>query len=140
MKKIFYALLLFFCSAMVLGAQEVSPETLAKRAKRRNLSVKEWNVEQKGSTRWLDHHTIYDKEGRKVEETEFASYGQRTRVVTEYGESGLVCREVVYDDRNKVTRIRKYEYNPDGTRKCQYNYLPSGKLYSVKTYEYIFTD
>ena len=53
---------------------------------------------------------------------------------------GKVTKEEVYDARNKVTRIRLYEYNADGTRKTQYNYLPSGKLYSVKTFEYTFVD
>jgi len=39
-----------------------------------------------------------------------------------------------------VVRVRKYEYNADGTKNKQYNYLPNGKLYSVKTYEYFFAD
>ncbi len=88
----------------------------------------------------MDHLTVYDSEGRKTSSTEFARYGQKERIVTTYGENGLVVKEVVYDDRDKVVRIRKYEYNSDGTKKNQYNYLPNGKLYSIKTYEYVFTD
>ena len=103
-------------------AQEVSPETLSKRAKRKNLTVTEWNTDAKGNNRWTDHVTVYDELGRKIEEIEYASYGQRERVVTTYGENGLVEKEIVYNDRNKPVRVRKYEYNADGTKKKQYNY------------------
>ncbi|MBQ4434159.1 MAG: hypothetical protein II894_08405 [Bacteroidales bacterium] len=44
---------------------------------------------------------------------------------------------MVYDSRNKPVRIRKFEYNADGSKKKQYNYLPSGKLESTKVFEYI---
>lgn len=140
MKKLLVFLSLLLVSGLAAFAQEVSPETLAKREKRKNLTVKEWNVEQKGSVRWMDHLTVYDSEGRKISSTEYARYGQKERIVTTYGTNGLVAKEVVYDDRDKVVRIRKYDYNPDGTKKTQYNYLPNGKLYSIKTYEYVFTD
>lgn len=139
-----YSILFLFLIAIVVSAnamgQEISPETLAKRAKRKNLTVKEWNVEQRTSTRWLDHLKVYDDQGRCVEEIEYAQYGQKERIVTTYGENGLVEKEVVYDDRNKVVRVRKYEYNADGTKSKQYNYLPNGRLYSIKTYDYIFAD
>ena len=48
-----------------------------------------------------------------------------------------VTREIEYNDRDKVARIKKYEYYPDGTKKRQINYYPNGKLESVKEYEYI---
>ena len=60
------ALLIVLLCASSLYAQ-ISPETLAKRAKRKNLTVKEWNTDSKTKTRWLDHVTTYDAEGRKVE-------------------------------------------------------------------------
>ena len=132
-----FIVLLFTCTAFA----QVSPETLAKRAKRKNLTVKEWNTDSKTKTRWLDHVTTYDSEGRKVEETEYATYGQKERITIEYDETtGKVSKEVVYDDRDKPVRIRKYEYSEDGTKKKQYNYLPNGKLYSVKVFEYLFSD
>lgn len=127
-------------SCVTVHAQ-VSPETLAKREKRKNLTVKEWNTEAKASSKWLDHTTVYDDQGRKIEEIEYANYGQRERITIQYDpQTGRVLKEVVYDDRNKPSRIRKYEYNADGTKKKQYNYLPNGKLYSVKVFEYIFSD
>lgn len=137
--KIILLFAALLCSVMAV-AQEVSPETLAKRQKRKNLIVTEWNTDSKGRNRWMDHVTIYDEQGRKIEEIEYASYGQRERVVTTYGENGLVAKEIVYNDRNKPVRIRKYEYNADGTKKKQYNYLPNGKLYSIKEYNYKFEE
>lgn len=119
---------------------QISPETIAKREKRKNLTVKEWNTDAKSKTRWMDHLTVYDDEGRKIEEIEFATYGQKERITIEYNADGKVSKEVVYDDRDKPVRIRKYEYNTDGTKKKQFNYLPNGKLYSIKVFEYIFSD
>jgi len=142
MKRAKIVLLLLF--AMVSGAMAqslLSPETLARRAKRKNLTVKEWNTDSKTKTRWLDHVTVYDSEGRKIEEIEYATYGQRERVTYEYdNETGKVTKEVVYNDRNNVVRIRRYEWNEDGTKAKQYNYLPNGKLYTVKVFEYVFGD
>ncbi len=140
-KRLMITIFSLLACAIALGAQEISPETLAKRAKRKNLTVKEWNTTAKGGSKWLDHINVYDDQGRKVEEIEFTNYGQKERITIEYDEAtGKVSKEVVYDDRNKPYRIRKYEYNSDGTKARQYNYLPNGKLYSVKVFEYIFSD
>lgn len=125
--------------ALVVFA-EVSPETLAKRAKRKNLIVKEWNTDATTRTKWLDHMTVYDSEGRKVEEIEYTLYGQKTRVVTKYNDESMVSEEVVYNEKNVPVRVRKYEYNENGSKAKQYNYLPNGKLYSTKIYEYNFAD
>ncbi|MBR1631647.1 MAG: hypothetical protein IJ680_07300 [Paludibacteraceae bacterium] len=134
----FLFLFLFSVSAV---AQMVSPETLAKRARRKNLTVKEWNTDAGSKTRWLDRQTTYDSEGRKTEEIEYTSYGMKWRVTYEYDEtSGKVSMEVEYNDRNKPVKVRKYEYNTDGTKRKQYNYLPNGKLQSVKVFEYIFSE
>lgn len=119
---------------------QISPETLAKRQARKNLTVKELNYDAKGKSEWLDHLTVYDDQGRKIEEIEYSTYGQKERVTIEYGQDSRVSQEIVYDDRNKISRIRKYEYNTDGTKKKQYNYLPNGKLYSIKEFKYIFSD
>ncbi len=116
-----------------------APTTLEeKRERRQNMVVKEWNSEHGGKRKWMDHMTVYDSYGRKIEEAEYATYGQRERVTFEYGEDDKCIKEIVYNDKNKVYRIRKYEYNPDGTKKVQYNYLPNGKLYSTKVFEYSY--
>ena len=125
--------------ALVVFA-EVSPETLAKRSKRKNLVVKEWNTDATTRTKWLDHLTVYDSEGRKIEEIEYTLYGQKQRVVTRYNDESMVSEEIVYNEKNVPVRVRKYEYNENGTKAKQYNYLPNGKLYSTKVYEYNFAD
>ena len=65
-----------------MAAQDVyvSPETLAKRERRKNLTVKEWNTNDKTHTRWLDRIKVYDEQGRVIEETEYATYGQKWRI------------------------------------------------------------
>ncbi len=130
---------LFFFSA-ISSAQSIDEATLAKRAGRKNLTIKEWNTDAKSKTRWLDRVTTYDEFGRKIEQTEYASYGQKWRETYEYGEHGRVVQEVEYDDRNKPKTIRKYEYNSDGTKKKQYNYAPNGNLLTIKVFEYIVSD
>ena len=140
MRNTFLIIVLLLAST-VAAQSLLTPEQLAKREKRKNLTVKEWNTDSKTKTRWLDHLTTYDSEGRKVEEIEYATYGQKERITIEYDAvTGKVSKEVVYDDRDKPVRIRKYEYSEDGTKKKQYNYLPNGKLYSVKVFEYLFSD
>ena len=140
MRKLFSCLVFSIFSVLILSAQ-VSPETIAKREKRKSLSVKEWNTDSKGKTSWLDHLTVYDDQGRKIEEVEYANYGQKERTVCQYDNvTGKITREVVYDYKNKPSRIRRYEYNADGTKRKQYNYLPNGRLFSVKVFEYVFSD
>lgn len=137
-------LIFSFLLALVIPAfsQQVTPETLIKRQKRKGLTVKEWNTMVGSKQAFLDHVTTYDSLGRKIEEIEYASYGQKSRVVCEYVDpldpASKVLREIEYNDRDKVTRIKKYEYNEDGSKKRQYNYYPNGKLESVKEFELIY--
>jgi antitoxin component YwqK of YwqJK toxin-antitoxin module len=109
-----------------------------KREMRKNLVVKEMNADAKGKRQWMDHLTVWDENGFKLEEIEYAVYGQKERVTFEYDATGKCVRENVYNDKNKLYRIRKYEYNSDGRKKTQYNYNPDGKLYSTKVYEYSY--
>ena len=140
MKKIIIFVLCTLSLGTLSAQSLLTPEQLAKREKKKNLTVKEWNTDARTKTRWLDRQTKYDSQGRKVEEIEYATYGQKWRETLEYGENGRVVKEVEYDDRNKPVRIRKYEWNADGTKKKQYNYAPNGKLLTVKVFEYIFDD
>ena len=137
-------LILSFLLSLIIPAfsQHVTPETLIKRQKRKGLTVKEWNTQAGAKQAFLDHVTTYDSLGRKIEEIEYASYGQKARFVFEYVDpvdpASKVLREIEYNDRDKVTRIKKYEYNDDGSKKRQLNYYPNGKLESVKEFEMIF--
>lgn len=117
---------------------QIDEATAAKRAKRTNLTIKEWNTDSKSKTRWLDHITTYDAQGRKVEEIEYTQYDQKWRETYEYGENDKIIKEVRYDDRDKPALIRKYEYNEQGRKVKQYNYSPSGKLQTIKIFEYTF--
>ena len=137
MKRIFIVLFFIFSVCAAASAQNLTEAELAKREARRNMTIKEWNTDAKTKTRWLDRVTTYDSEGRKIEEIEYASYGQKWREPYEYGDHGRIVKEVYYDDRDKPQLIRKYEYNEDGTKKKQYNYLPNGKLKTIKVFEYI---
>lgn len=141
MKRVFF-LIVIALGAITMTAQSLlMPEQLAKREKRKNLTVKEWNTDSKSKTRWLDRVKVYDSQGRCIEEIEYATYGQKWRVTSTYDDkTGKVKEEVEYNDRNKPVRIRRYEWNKDGTKAKQYNYLPNGKLYSVKVFEYIFSE
>ena len=109
-----------------------------RRDMRKNLVVKEMNTDAKGKRQWLDHLTVWNEKGFKIEEIEYAVYGQRERVTFEYDENDKCIRENVYNDKNKLTRIRKYDYLSNGRKKIQYNYNPDGKLYSTKIYEYSY--
>ncbi len=127
--------------AMPLFSQSVSDATIQKRENRRGMVLKEWNTAAGSTIPFLDHVTNYDSSGRKIEEIEYASYGQKSRVVSEYPPNSdvtaKVVREIEYNDRDKVVRIRKFEYNDDGSKSRQLNYYPNGKLESVKVFEYV---
>ena len=134
-------LLAFFALGFGAMAQAVSDATIAKRENRKGMVLKEWNTPAGDKRAFLDRKTTYDEYGRKIEEIEYASYGQKWRVVSEYPANSditaKVLREIEYNDRDKVVRIRKYEYDEDGSKVRQLNYYPNGKLESVKTFEYV---
>ena len=142
--KRFTLLIIMQVLGLCTFAQSVSEGTVVKRERRRGMTVKEWNTPTGSKQAFLDHVITYDSLGRKIEEIEYASYGQKLRVVSEYpagsGVTAKVSREIEYNDRNKVVRIRKFEYYDDGTKKRQLNYYPNGKLESVKVFEYIPKD
>jgi antitoxin component YwqK of YwqJK toxin-antitoxin module len=140
MKKLL--ILMVLCSlSVVTFAQSVSESTINKRENRRGMVLKEWNTAAGDKRAFLDRVTTYDEYGRKIEEIEYASYGQKWRIVFEYPKdsdiTAKVVREIEYNDRDKVSRIRKFEYDEDGAKVRQLNYYPNGKLESVKTFEYV---
>ena len=140
MKKYLMILMLAFV-ALPAFSQSVSDATIQKRENRRGMVLKEWNTAAGAKMPFLDHVTVYDELGRKIEEIEYANYGQKSRVVSEYPPdsdiTAKVVREIEYNDRDKVARIRKFEYNEDGSKSRQLNYYPNGKLESVKVFEYV---
>ena len=102
------------------------------------VTVKEWKTSVKTGTRFMDELTKYNAKGQKIEQIEYANYGQKSRTTYEYDAKGNCVKHVLYDSKNKVVRIRKFEYYEDGSKKKQYNYDPDGKLVSTRDFEYIF--
>ena len=116
------------------GAQE--PQKMNKK----NLVIKEWNTDVKSNRKVLDHVTTFSPEGKKIEEIEYASTGQKWRKRYEYGQDGKVSRELLYDERNRLVNFKKFEFNAFGKKKTQYTYDPKGKLVTIKVFEYIAED
>ncbi len=116
-------------------AQENTPKINKK-----NLVIKEWNTDPKGTNKVLDHVTTFSPEGKKVEEIEYSTTGQKWRKRFEYGPDGKVSRELVYDDRNKLQTYKTFEWNEFSRKKVQYTYSAKGRLLSIKHYEYIAQD
>ena len=116
------------------GAQE--PQKMNKK----NLVIKEWNTDPKGGNKVLDHVTTFSPEGKKTEEIEYNSDGQKWRKRFEYGPDGKVSRELVYDNRNRLQTYKTFEWNEFGRKKVQYTYNAKGKLLSIKQYEYLAQD
>ena len=138
MKKNIIFTLVFCMLAGCLCAQNNSKDN-TKRERKKNLVVKEWNTRAGSKTPYLDNMVTYDELGRKIEEIEYASYGQKSRTTYRYdGNTNKCIEQVEYDDKNKPKRIKRFEYNADGTRKTQNNYNPNGKLVSTKTFEYSY--
>ena len=131
-------LILIVASALLLlpaaGAQE--PQKMNKK----NLVIKEWNTDPKGGNKVLDHVTTFSPEGKKTEEIEYNSDGQKWRKRFEYGPDGKVSRELVYDNRNRRQTYKTFEWNEFGRKKVQYTYNAKGKLLSIKKYEYLAQD
>ncbi|MBO4752529.1 MAG: hypothetical protein J5526_07280 [Bacteroidales bacterium] len=133
-KSFVILILLVGCAATTMAQQTGS----SKRERKKNMVVKEWNLKAGSNTPFLDNVVTFDDQGRKIEEIEYASYGQKYRIVYEYeGNSTKCAREVEYNDKNKVVSVKKFEYNADGTKAKQYTYLPNGKLKNTKIYERI---
>ena len=109
----------------------------AQKINKKNLVIKEWNTDPKGNSKVLDHVTTYSPEGRKLEEIEYNSDGQKWRKRYEFDAAGKMTKELVYDGRNRLQTYKTYEYNEFGKKKAQYTYNPKGKLLSVKHFEYI---
>jgi len=137
LKHLATLLLLTLCATTLMAQQPANN----KREKKKNMVVKEWNLKAGSKTPFLDNVTTFDDKGRKIEEVEYASYGQKYRIVYEYEGDAIKCsREIEYNDKNNVVSVKKFEYNADGTKSKQYTYLPNGKLKSTKIYERIYRE
>jgi len=132
--------LLTLAAALLLLVPFASAQETTPKINKKNLVIKEWNTDAKSNARILDHQTTYNADGKKLEEIEYGSDGQKWRKRYEYGANNKVSRELVYDDRNRLQSVKKFEYNEFGRKKTQYNYNAKGKLQTIKVFEYITED
>lgn len=101
-----------------------------------NLIIKEWNVETSSGVKILDHLTIYNSLGLKVEDAEYGKDGVKWRKKFEYSPDGVLTRILVYDSSGKLDNIRKFEYTPTGRKHKEFIYNAKGKMSRYKIYEY----
>ena len=132
--------LIFIALALLLLCPAAGAQTAQQKINKKNLVIKEWNADPKGTHKVLDHVTTYDPEGKKIEEIEYNSDGQKWRKRFEHGANGKVSKELVYDGRNRLQTYKTFEYNEFARKKVQYTYNAKGKLLSIKTFEYIAQD
>lgn len=139
MKKLLTILALAFALAVPAVAQNTAA---GQKINKKNLVIKEWNTDPRSGKKVLDRITTYNADGKKIEEIEYGSDGQKWRKRFEYapGVDGKCVKESVYDERNRLNTVKKYEYNEFGRKKTQYNYNAKGKLLTVKVFEYITED
>ncbi|MGN0191115.1 MAG: hypothetical protein ACI39U_05610, partial [Candidatus Cryptobacteroides sp.] len=121
------AVRLIIAAAFLLSASIYADAQVVKPHKR-NLTVREWNVDAGSTTKVMDHLTIYNENGRKIEEAEYDRYGVKWRKLYEYGENDKISRELVYGPNGKLDNIRKFEFDELGRKKTEYVYNPKGKL------------
>ena len=134
MRKILTVWALALLLVPAAGAQDTA------KINKKNLVIKEWKTDPKGGNKVLDHITTFSSEGKKIEEIEYSSTGQKWRKRFEYDAAGRVSLESVYDEHNRLDNYKKFEYNEFGRKKTQYTYNAKGKLISIKVYEYIAED
>jgi len=127
-------------AVLLLAASGAFAQETTQKINKKNLVIKEWNTDANSKTRILDHVTTYNADGKKLEEIEYNSDGQKWRKRYEYDAAGKVVKESVYDERNRLDNYKKFEYNEFGRKKIQYTYTAKGKLKSIKVYEYIAED
>ena len=134
MKRILALTAFFLFMGLPLLAQETP------KINKKNLVIKEWKTDPRSGAKTLDHVTTYSPEGKKMEEIEYNSDGQKWRKRYEYNDDGKCIKESVYNERNRLDSVKKFEYNEFGRKKVQYTYDAKGRLRSVKTFEYITED
>ena len=127
--KIFIIIILSLCG-LSLPAQDKPSKS--------NLTVKEWNIDAGSNQKVLDHLTIYNESGKKIEEAEYDRKGQKWRKKFEYSPDGKLQRVPTYDSSNRLDNIRKFEFNELGRKKTEYVYDSKGKLKRCKVYEYSY--
>lgn len=135
--------LIILCAAAALllsGFSASAQDKTTQKIDKRNLVIKEWNTDVRSNSKVLDHVTTFSADGKKLEEIEYNSDGQKWRKRYKYNDAGKCIEEDVYDERNRLNAVKKFEYNEFGRKKTQTTYNPKGKVVAIKNYEYIVSN
>jgi len=107
---------------------------------KRDLIIQEWITEVGTTIKFLDHETIYNSEGKKIQKTEYTKLGKLWTKKYEYGPDGNMTKELTYNDKGRLDSVQKFEYNEFGKKKAIYTYDARGKLVKIKVIEYVLRD
>mgnify|MGYP006874662501 CR=1 FL=1 len=134
MLTVFFALFAFIAHA------DYPERAAVAREKGKKMMVKEWKTTPDGKNKWIDHTEVYNAQGQLVEEAEYSDFGRSLawRAEFTYNAGGQLVMEVVYNERNKVSKVRKYEYDANGVCTRRLNYNANGTLNSYRQFEYSF--
>lgn len=136
--RLIFTLLALLCT-FTAHAEKAERSQLAK-SQGKALTVKEWKTTPDGKNKWVDHTESYNKLGQLIAEAEYSDFGRNLawRAEYEYNDKGQLIKEVVYNERNKVSKVRKYEYDSNGVCTRRLNYNANGTLNSYRQFEYTF--
>ena len=139
LRHIATTIILIATAITTLMAQDPQRAALA-RAKGKQLTVNEWKTTPDGKKKWIDHAQVYNAKGELIEEAEYSDYGTRLawRSEYQYNERGLLVKELIYNERDKLSKIRTFEYDSNGVCTRRMNYSADGKLNSYRQYQYTF--
>ena len=139
LRHITTTIILIATAITTLMAQDPQRAALA-RAKGKQLTVNEWKTTPDGKKKWIDHAEVYNAKGELIEEAEYSDYGTRLawRAEYQYNERGQLIKELIYNERDKISKIRTFEYDSNGVCTRRMNYSADGKLNSYRQYQYTF--
>ena len=139
LRHIATTIILIATAITTLMAQDPQRAALA-RAKGKQLTVNEWKTTPDGKKKWIDHAEVYNAKGELIEEAEYSDYGTRLawRAEYKYNERGQLIKELIYNERDKLSKVRTYEYDANGVCTRRMNYSADGKLNSYRQYQYTF--
>lgn len=133
---------------LILVATLVSTVALAQypdrsmqaKTKGKRLTVKEWKTTPDGKNKWVDHIEVYNSNGQLIEEFEYGDYGRHLSWRAEYfyNSRGQLEKEIIYNERNKPSKVRKFEYDANGVCTRRLNYGANGILNSYRQFEFIY--
>ena len=139
LRHIATTIILIATAITTLMAQDPQRAALA-RAKGKQLTVNEWKTTPDGKKKWIDHAEVYNAKGELIEEAEYSDYGTRLawRSEYQYNERGQLVKELIYNERDKLSKIRTFEYDSNGVCTRRMNYNADGKLNSYRQFEYVY--